>query len=200
MPVKKMERFILELTSLGFNPDDVAKWKCVGCGEVPEGMNPDYIRQKMWEEWSQSNKWRYDVPDKKEQCLCGHSIRYNYYITSNDKYEGRDILVVGSCCMRDFLEDGMRKHCDNCRVVHKRTKYDICVDCEKEEKKRIREIKKEQKKITCECGKTKRKEYKLCYTCRFPPNIDKSGKKKCQCGKFIAHNFSRCYSCNKGHY
>ena len=189
----KMNKFISTLTCLGFDPKDVAKWKCVGCGDKPEGMIRDHVRQKMWEDWSRLNGWICN-PDNKDECLCGHSIRYNYYITSNDEHEGRDVLVVGSCCMRQFLEDGMRRHCDTCRVVHKRTKNNICFDCENKEK----EIKREKKEITCKCGKMKKKEYKSCYTCKFPPNPFNTSKKTCKCGKFIASNYIMCYNCKMG--
>ena len=78
-------------------------------------------------------------PELKWNCECSHWILQNCYIRN---IITKEILVVGNCCIKYF---GIKKKCITCKKIHKRTKFNICIDCEKEEKLKIKELKEQQK-------------------------------------------------------
>ena len=69
-------------------------------------------------------------PDIKKECECTHWIKQNCYVRNINT---KEILVIGNCCIRHFQ---IKKKCSDCKKLHKRTKSNICSDCDKELKKK----------------------------------------------------------------
>jgi hypothetical protein len=74
-----------------------------------------------------------DLPEYNELCICNTKIVHNCYIRPSIDAPVETILIVGSCCIEKFLPNGFTRFCERCSEVHKRTKYNICFDCEKKE-------------------------------------------------------------------
>ena len=72
-----------------------------------------------------------EYPPLSGVCECTHWIKQNCYIRN---IKTNKILIVGDCCIKHFK---IKKKCSNCKCEHRRTKFNICVDCEKKEKKDI---------------------------------------------------------------
>jgi hypothetical protein len=88
-----------------------------------------------------------DLPEHVNECVCGHHIRENCYIT-----DGEQILILGNCCIKKFIPKSSRT-CEDCGNPHKNRKVNKCNNC------RIG---------TCErCGKECDYSYKNCYSCAF---------------------------------
>jgi len=85
------------------------------------------------------------LQDHKDECICGHEIERNRYITDNNK-----IIVLGNCCIKRFVVSNTRT-CDGCNKPHKNRKVNRCNDC------RIG--------ICDNCGNKCRPQYKTCYKC-----------------------------------
>ena len=60
---------------------------------------------------------------RKSNCVCGHPIIRNYYISDGD-----DIIILGSTCIKRFLPESSRT-CDDCKAPHKNRKVNRCKDC-----------------------------------------------------------------------
>lgn len=69
-------------------------------------------------------------PDIKKECECTHWIKQNCYVRN---IKTKDILVIGACCIKHFK---ITKKCSLCNNEHKRTKSNICIDCDKQLKKK----------------------------------------------------------------
>ena len=82
-----------------------------------------------------------------DECVCGHSITNNAYICNRDQTE---FLVLGSCCIKRFIDNGCRRTCSRCGTPHQNRRDNYCKKCrvinkkEKErkveEEKRIKEL------------------------------------------------------------
>ena len=81
-------------------------------------------------------------PELKWFCECSHWIKQNCYVRN---MKTLIIYTVGNCCINYF---GIKKKCNNCNEVHKRTKHIICFKCEQESKEKIKELKLQQKELT----------------------------------------------------
>jgi len=51
-------------------------------------------------------------------------------------------------------------------------------------------------RITCQCGKPKKEDYKLCYNCYSEKNGIITDNTKCKCGKTKDPKYRLCYQCN----
>lgn len=80
-----------------------------------------------------------EYPEIEYKCKCGHGIKQNCYIRHK---ETKEIIIMGSCCIRKFE---IKKFCFKCNKRHGRTKSTICIDCENEDKLKIKELKQQQK-------------------------------------------------------
>jgi hypothetical protein len=88
-----------------------------------------------------------DLPDIVNECVCGHIIKENCYIT-----DGHQILVLGNCCIKKFISKSSRT-CEDCGDPHKNRKVNKCNNC------RIG---------VCEiCDIECNYKYKRCYNCIF---------------------------------
>jgi hypothetical protein len=107
------EKFIEGLKKRGFEYSDVRKWHY--CGDDKDGGGLNYFRISCP---------NIDFPDKVDQCVCGHKIHHNFYITGIKK----DILVLGSTCIKNFI-DYSGKTCQDCGLPHKNRKDNFCNEC-----------------------------------------------------------------------
>tara|TARA_B100000900_G_scaffold381601_1_gene368177 strand:- start:958 stop:1527 length:570 start_codon:yes stop_codon:yes gene_type:complete len=70
----------------------------------------------------------------KDNCVCGHDIINNCYITNNfKKFDLNCILILGSCCVKKFIPEGKKKRCINCNESHQNRKDNICNDCREDD-------------------------------------------------------------------
>ena len=84
------------------------------------------------------NYWKlcfpnYPTPDKVNECVCGHRIEGNCYIT--DDFNDGEILILGNCCIKKFCPKSSRT-CEICEQPHKNRKVHecrkgICDNCNK---------------------------------------------------------------------
>ena len=66
----------------------------------------------------------------KNNCVCGHDIINNCYITKNfKKFDLNCILILGSCCVKKFIPEGKKKRCINCNEPHLNRKDNFCNEC-----------------------------------------------------------------------
>lgn len=73
-------------------------------------------------------KTRHEMPDKRDECLCGHHIKENCFIEHRPTGE---LFVIGNCCIKKWLpKENQRKTCEICNCPHKRTKTNVCTSCE----------------------------------------------------------------------
>jgi len=199
--IEKQKRFVEGLKELGLDVDDVKNWKCIGCDNQDNSNNDphDPIRYLMWIKWCDKNNRDYRrEPEQTWQCVCNNKIKYNYWATPNDKREGKNIITIGSCCMTHFLEDGKKKHCIKCNKVNTRRLSDICFDCTNEINAKQKQLKEDNKKKICKCGKYKKEEFPLCFECNKNKPVSNTKTKKCAgCSEMINYKFKLCYHCNK---
>jgi hypothetical protein len=111
-----------------------------------------------------NNKWKYcggqlgrhlnyfklcckdiDLPKKISECVCGHHIEENCYIT-----DGKQILVLGNCCIKKFIPKSSRT-CEKCGEPHKNRVVNKCNDC--------------RLGICDKCNKKCDYSYNKCYNC-----------------------------------
>jgi len=88
-----------------------------------------------------------DLPEYVGECVCGHHIEENCYIT-----DGEQILVLGNCCIKKFIPKSSRT-CEDCGEPHKNRVVNRGNNC--------------REGICDECHKECDKSYKKCYSCAF---------------------------------
>ncbi len=88
-----------------------------------------------------------NLPTPVSQCVCHHPIKKNCYITN-----GEEILVLGNCCIKQFLPKGGRT-CELCDEPHRNSIVNRCHAC------RVGRCDK--------CNKKCNPKYKLCFDCKF---------------------------------
>lgn len=77
------------------------------------------------------------LPAHTWKCYCDcEKLQHNCYVYNHDL---QHIEVVGSCCIKRFEK---RRLCRTCKTIHSGTKYDQCLNCRKDEKRREKEEKK----------------------------------------------------------
>lgn len=111
--LKLTQKFISGLENYGLTYDDIIKsgWKYCGGNER---SHLGYFKLCFG---------NIELPEVEDKCVCGHEIRENCYITNNI-----DILVLGNCCIKKFIEKSMRT-CSKCDEPHKNRKNNLCNNC-----------------------------------------------------------------------
>ena len=98
------------------------------------------------------------VPELVEECLCGHAIKENCYITKD--FDISTLLILGNCCIKKFIDKSTRT-CEICYKPHRNRSHNFCNDCKKEY----------LKCVGCKKYKKMRKDDRVCYECRLRPCI-----------------------------
>jgi len=83
-------------------------------------------------------------------CLCGHEIKNHAYIFN---IKTKRLKLVGSSCVKKFVENGTKKVCFECGATHKNRIVNRCNAC------RIG--------ICDKCGKRIDECYTVCYSCKY---------------------------------
>lgn len=130
-------KFIKGLENYGLTYDEIknSNWKYCG-GRIGRHLN--YFKLCCKND---------DLPDEVNECVCGHHIDENCYIT-----DGARILVLGNCCIKKFIPKSSRT-CEDCGEPHKNRVVNRCNNC--------------RKGVCDECDKKCDESYKKCYNCTF---------------------------------
>jgi hypothetical protein len=189
------KKFITGIIELGLTEEEIKKWQYCG---------GDYASHRNYFELRFPKK---KFPDHVQWCVCGHYIKRNAYIC-NEAGDYNSILPIGSCCIKHFMENGMRRTCETCGVIHRNSTSNKCNKCrsfccgfpvKKDGKcfecKKKEDIEKNHESCF-QCGTLKRIGVD-CSECRRIETLRRLNEpKKCECGKQIASHYKRCYSCN----
>lgn len=114
MKTKLQKRFETGLKEHNLTFDEVKTWKY-------DGGDWDYHLNNWKRKYGNE-----PTPEKKSKCLCGQIIDNNCYITN-----GIQRLVVGSCCIKKFIDSGFKRFCSCCEVPIKSLKDNYCLKCRK---------------------------------------------------------------------
>jgi len=131
------ERFMKGLSNYGLSYETIKKsgWKYCGGNS---GRHLKYFKLSCPND---------DLPEQADECVCGHHIEENCYIT-----DGIEILILGNCCIKKFVPKSSRT-CEICEKPHKNRIVNRCAEC---------------RVGRCDgCGKYCDESYKKCYKCTF---------------------------------
>jgi len=123
-----MNRFLKGLQELNLDPYYVMK-NYVSVGGDGYSRIPQYEKknQNHINEFK-ANFGNKDFPRYTNRCICNHPIMENCYI-SKDFKDYENIIIIGNCCYRKFINNKDRK-CENCDLVRK-SRSNLCADCKK---------------------------------------------------------------------
>jgi len=205
------ERFIKSLPQYNITYEEIIKCHYVG-NDTPTGITyfrmcfPDLERQ---------------IPEHHTSCICKQAIKNNHYIADENNI---NIYVLGSCCIKKFINTGLSKTCSICKAIHRNRKDNLCKYCRKNKSDNIiisedvisimkikedmikEDIIKEDIKIEdtdiyniCHrCNKNKvKKPFINCYDCNNKHKIEQSHQyKKCiSCDKLVHKKYNKCWNC-----
>ena len=139
-------RFLNGLKSYNLSQEDIAGWNY--CGGTKKGRHLAYFKMRFP---------NHELPALSEECICGHPIKQNCYITNNE-----DILVLGNCCIKRFIPKCGRT-CSECGGGHKNRKDNKCHSCRNKDRKDSSKC--GRKCSECGSGHRNRKDNK-CHLCR----------------------------------
>ena len=135
--LKLTERFIKGLQNYNISFDEIKAGKFRYCGG---NMN----RHLNYYNLLYPDK---DLPPLEDNCICGHHINENCYIT-----DGKQTLVLGNCCIKKFIPKSSRT-CEICGDSHRNRVVNKCNEC--------------RMGICDICSKPCNPLYKKCYNCAF---------------------------------
>ena len=116
MTFELTHKFIKGLANYELTFEDIIHGNWKYCGGSSKGRHLNYFRLSCPED---------DLPPRASECVCGHSIQENCYITN-----GEEILVLGNCCIKKFIPKSTRT-CEKCGASHKNRIVNRCNDCRK---------------------------------------------------------------------
>lgn len=102
----------------GVEEDEIDDWFYAGGG--PECAGNESM-ERHYNYWCMLGS---PYVEHKEKCVCGKPITYNCYITDKEDR----FIVVGSCCIKDFMENNTRT-CEICDRPHRNRKDNYCNIC-----------------------------------------------------------------------
>lgn len=105
----------------GLTANDLVEQEYKYAGGTADANNPQHFR--YWEMILQQRP-NLKKPLYQHKCICDHEIMNNCYIIN--KYD--NILVLGNCCIKKFIEKSMRT-CGWCGEEHRNRKYNLCNKC-----------------------------------------------------------------------
>ena len=172
---------------------DTKKYILIKIEDVYKIKDDAYMRCKDC--FSISKKAVYDCKELHDvevdmRCLCKTEMRNISTITN-----GKKCRVIGSVCRSKF---NIEKKCLLCGKTHKRHKYDMCVNCEKEENKKKKKKETNPECLSCDREFTRKKDEtwrKLCGGCY---RIAKDNPNQCIiCSKQKQPKYLLCFCCNQ---
>lgn len=138
---KVYKRFVEGLKKYNLTYAEVRNWTYCG-GNMNEGIK--YFKQCF------ENSQLLPYINK---CICGHDIIENCYITNENK---SIVLIVGNCCIKQFIETRKNKTCEICGDCHKNKIVNRCSSC--------------RVGICDECNRRCNPSYKTCFRCFIKKN------------------------------
>jgi len=111
--IELTERFIKGLQNYNLTYDEIVNGNWKYCGGRT-GSHLNYFKISCKDD---------DLPEQVNECVCGHAISENCYIT-----DGESILVLGNCCIKKFIPKSSRT-CENCEAPHKNRTVNRCNKC-----------------------------------------------------------------------
>jgi len=190
------------LSMYGLSLEDIKSWEY--CGGNENSPSESYFNDFVKKFGHMAH------PECQYNCVCGHKIVTNCYITNKDftpinkmkkiQYQNKQIpiLIVGSCCVKQFME-GTKLKCSRCtKTIQRRNKCSkaLCTSCKNERQMEINELERKKKseyKQCMDCNNTVLSKYNRCFTCN---SKEKKGKECMDCKKTIGDKFERCFMCN----
>jgi hypothetical protein len=157
-----------------------------------------------------------DIPELVDECVCGHKIIENCYITDGDR-----LVILGNCCIKKFCDTSNRT-CENCGETHRNSKQNRCNNCKIVEKKTTKKLCEKcgashKNRVVNKCNRCRngfcdicdkysnsvRGSYKTCYDCNNKKRVEEINKNKlpnvnyCKtCSKVISNEYINCYKCH----
>jgi hypothetical protein len=111
-------RFINGLKEYSLSKEEIKSWRYVGGGHLDHEGKNQLLNEKFKKQFPKA-----PLPPLVEHCVCGHRIKENAFIT-----DGKQILVLGNCCVRRFCDTGTKKTCNLCGKLW-RGKTLTCPEC-----------------------------------------------------------------------
>ena len=111
--VELTKKFINGLKNYDLTYEEIVEGKWKYCGGR-SGRHLNYFKTSCKGD---------DLPEQVNECVCGHAISENCYIT-----DGEQILVLGNCCIIKFCPKSSRT-CEKCEAPHKNSKDNRCNKC-----------------------------------------------------------------------
>lgn len=195
-------QFLKGLKEYGLTYEDIIKSNYRYCGGS-SGRHLNYFKLISPNE---------ELPDLTDECVCGHHIKENCYITN-----GEEILILGNCCIKKFIHYKNRT-CELCNNTHSNRKKNRCNNCRNKICDKCDAQHNNKNKLCNKCNN-----YKICKICNIKINSNLKGtdcrdcilkkcqqqreeklensKKECICCKirFICNTkVIKCYECIKG--
>lgn len=98
---------------------DLANYEYYG-GDT--GSRLRYLELKL----SERDDAELTIPRHACHCACGHDIIENCYL----RHKPSDrLVVVGSCCVKQFIPGGLARQCSTCGSAHRNRNRDLCNAC-----------------------------------------------------------------------
>jgi hypothetical protein len=135
--IELTQKFIKGLQNYGLTYDEIKKSNWKYCGGR-SGRHLNYFKLCCKDD---------DLPELVNECVCGHKIEENCYIT-----DGEQLLVLGNCCIKKFISKSSRT-CEKCGDSHKNRVVNRCNNC--------------REGFCDNCGDSCDYMYKKCYKCAF---------------------------------
>jgi hypothetical protein len=107
------------LIERGLSYEDIKKWEF--CGGRSDGAQQNSNHFLYFKKCFPN----YDLPDFKPVCVCGQILYVNNgYIRKDQSVLTPDevtneFLIIGICCTEHFIESGIKRLCDTCKVAHR---------------------------------------------------------------------------------
>lgn len=111
--VELTKKFIKGLKNYDLTYEEIVEGKWKYCGGN-HGSHLNYFKTSCKGD---------DLPEQVNECVCGHAISENCYIT-----DGEQILVLGNCCIIKFCPKSSRT-CEKCEAPHRNSKDNRCNKC-----------------------------------------------------------------------
>ena len=109
------QKFINGLEEYDLTYDDVKEW--IYCGGN-YGGHLNYYKLLF----PKSKK----IPAFIDECVCHQKLTKNCYIMDKQK---KRMLILGMCCIKKFINNGLHRTCEKCGKEHRNRKYNLCNDC-----------------------------------------------------------------------
>lgn len=110
-------RFMKGLENYDITYQDIVEGGWYYCG----GNKNQHLN--YWNLCNDLRKKPWTLPALTDECVCGHRIKENCYITN-----GKQIMTLGNCCIKRFVPKSKRT-CHDCQKEHQRKKENLCYDC-----------------------------------------------------------------------